>query len=105
MDKGRENPEFLRDNADMLPVLDAALAADPKLRLLLMTDSEAVLETICRTLRRPGVQRGLRATEVIIPLTWQDTDARHRLGVEVIKDTYLVASCDRFIGFDGLSVA
>ena len=28
----------------MLPVLDAALAADPKLRLLLMTDSEAVLE-------------------------------------------------------------
>ncbi len=28
----------------MLPVLDAALAADPKLRLLLMTDSETVLE-------------------------------------------------------------
>ena len=44
LDKGRENPEFLRDNADMLPVLDAALAADPKLRLLLMTDSGAVLE-------------------------------------------------------------
>ena len=38
-------------------------------------------------------------------MIWQDTDARHRLGVEVIKDTYLVASCDRFIGFDGLSVA
>ena len=28
----------------MLPVFDAALAADPKLRLLLITDSETVLE-------------------------------------------------------------
>ncbi|MDD9907830.1 MAG: O-fucosyltransferase family protein [Rhodospirillaceae bacterium] len=105
LDKGREDPEFLRDNADMLPVLDAALAEDPKLRLFLMTDSETVLEQYAGRYGDRVFNTDCARTEGIIPLTWQDTDARHRLGVEVIKDTYLAASCDRFIGYGGSSVA
>ncbi|MGY8960849.1 MAG: hypothetical protein ACKVKG_15265, partial [Alphaproteobacteria bacterium] len=32
------------------------------------------------------------------PLTWLETKSRHRLGVEIIKDTYAAAACDYFIG-------
>lgn len=105
LDKGMEDPDFLRDNADMLPVLDAALAADPDLRLFLMTDSS---EVIGRYEQRYGdrvFSTDCARTDGIMPLTWQDRDTRRRLGVEVIVDTCVAAACDRFIGFGGSNVA
>ena len=105
LDKGREDPSFLYDNADMLPVLDEALAVDSKLRLFLMTDSAAVLDDYTARYGDRVFNTDCARTDGIVPLTWKDTEARHRLGVEVIKDTYIAATCDRFIGYGGSSVA
>lgn len=105
LDKGREDPEFLRDNADMLPVLDAALAEDPTLRLFLLTDSTAILEQFSTRYGDRVFSTDCTRTDGIVPVTWKETDDRHRLGVEVIKDTYIAAACDRFIGYGGSSVA
>ena len=105
LDKGREDPTFVRDNAEMLPVLDDALASDPRLRLFLLTDSaDAVAQYGARYGDRVFSADCAR-TDGIVPLTWKDTDSRHRLGVEVIVDTYIAAACDRFIGYGGSSVA
>jgi len=105
LDKGREDPSFLRDNADMLPVLDEALAKDTTLRLFLMTDSARVLDEYAERYGHRVFNTDCARTDGIVPVTWKDTEARHRLGVEVIKDTYIAAACERFIGYGGSSVA
>ena len=105
MDKGREDPNVLLENADMLPVLDAQLAQNPDLRLFLLTDSETVVAQYAARYGDRVFSTDCARTDGIVPLTWKDSESRYRLGVEVIKDAYIAAACDNFIGYGGSSVA
>lgn len=105
MDKGREDPNVLLDNASMLPMIDAYLARDPEARLFLMTDSVQVLGQYAERYGDRVFSTDCARTDGIIPLTWKESDARRRLGVEIVKDTYIAAACDAFIGYGGSNVA
>ncbi len=105
LDKGLEDPSVLRDNNDMLPLIDARLAADRKLRLFLMTDSTEVIAQFEARYGDRVFSTDCARTDGYMPLTWRETDTRRRLGIEVIRDTHVAAACDEFLGHGGSSVA
>lgn len=105
LDKGFEDPSIIHDNASMLEVLDAKLADNPDQHLYLMTDSAEVVDQYAARYGDRVFNTDCARTDGFVPLTWKDSTTRHRLGVEVIKDTHIAAACDGFIGFGGSNVA
>jgi protein O-GlcNAc transferase len=97
-DKASESASF-QDNSDQIAALvERYMQQDESLRLFLLTDSAQAVETYrARYGDRVFFTDSARADgDVGVHVAGQGS--RHQLGVEVIKDTYLAAACDRFIG-------
>jgi hypothetical protein len=97
-DKAAENTNFDADIAQIMPVVDDYLKRDDALRIFLLTDTaQAVAAYRERYGERVFFTDSERADgEVGIHV--KAAESRRRLGVEVIKDTYMAAACDYFVG-------
>lgn len=105
-DKIREQGHLQQLNDRYPQAIERALAAlGPGARLFLLTDSEAILER-CRARFGPRLvvtpgQRNHGAEGV----HYTPRRGRVRLGLEVLRDMYLAARADHFIGNGGSSVS
>ncbi len=108
-DKAVEMPAIARHNADAMQVVRNQLNADPRWRVLLITDSthavtryrdefddRVLVLDAARTSNDRGVHTGDARGEV---------GAREKLGLEVLRDILLAARCDRFVGVAFSNVA
>jgi len=105
IDKALEDPAVATQIEQLMPMTEAYLIRRPDLRIFLMTDSSTVLDRYVAKFGDRLFHTDCLRTHNITPLTWRDHDDRRRLGAEVIKDTYIAAACDYFIGHGGSSVA
>jgi hypothetical protein len=103
-DKVNELPNLDAANAACLRRADAVLAADPAMRLFLLTDSVPLLNGAAARFGARLITTESRRTSDHTGVHFLENAAldRYRLGVEVLRDTLLAAGCDRFIGL-GLS--
>lgn len=113
----RESDKVLEDkniadwNAQILERARAAAAADPRLRVLLITDSEPAVARYHAALPgrvltvdtvRTSSATGVHALDLDTGAMYGD---RRRLGVEVVRDIYLAARCEQFMGVGSSNVA
>lgn len=110
-DKVLEDKNIANWNAQILEMARAQAAADPRLRILLITDSEPAVARYQnalpgRVLTIPTVrtsgETGVHAAE---PTSGAEFADRKRLGLEVVRDIYLAARCERFMGVGSSNVA
>lgn len=106
-DKSVEISDLGKLNAACREALDRALAERSDLRIFLLTDTAAVVSEFRQRygdrLVTADCQRGAGQTGVHF-LEGLPVD-RRRLGIEVIRDAYAAAACERFIGIGMSNVA
>lgn len=110
-DKVLEDKDIANWNAQILEMAKAQAASDPRLRVLLITDSDPAVARYQAALPgrvlavdtlRTSDQTGVHAAE---PTARAELADRKRLGVEVVRDIYLAARCERFMGVGTSNVA
>lgn len=110
-DKILEAADIADRNADVLTRARAACEADGRLRVLLITDSvhavaryRAALggRVMCLDAIRTDTHVGVHDNDPSRHRVHQD---RTRLGMEVVRDIYLAARCERFMGVGASNVA
>lgn len=110
-DKVLEDNDIANWNAQILELAKAQAAANPRLRLLLISDSDpavaryqAALPGRVLTLDtvRTSNQTGVHAAD---PTAGSEFADRKRLGAEVVRDIYLAARCEFFMGVGSSNVA
>lgn len=110
-DKVLEDSEIARRNAEILERARAAASNDPRLRILLITDSEPAVaryqaaipgRVISLDTVRSSGEIGVHAAD---PATGSMFSDRRRLGLELVRDIYLAARCERFMGVGSSNVA
>jgi protein O-GlcNAc transferase len=97
-DKAAENTNFDADVAKIMPLVDDYVARDENLRIFLLTDSSQAVDAYRARYGDRVLFTDSARAEGDVGIHVQTTGARRRLGVEVIKDTYMAAACDEFIG-------
>lgn len=110
-DKILEDKDIANWNSQILELAKRHAADDPRLRILLITDSDPAVARYHAALPgrvlsidtvRTSDQTGVHAAE---PTAGADFADRRRLGVEVVRDIYLAARCERFMGVGSSNVA
>ena len=104
-DKVTEVPPLDELNERIFDNAVAELRANPRLWIFLLTDDARIFgrymashgsRVITTDCLRTGTQQGLHYTDGL---------NRRQLGIEVLRDIYLAARCDRFIGLGLTSVS
>jgi len=97
-DKIQENPNLKQVNQNCHQAINNYLQRVPDALIFLLTDDASVLEEYQQIygdrLRYTNASR----TRSEVSIHHQNHDCRQQIGIEIIKDTYLAAKCDYFIG-------
>lgn len=105
LDKGSEQNGLDEINAGYPEAIERQLAADPAMKMFLMTDSETFASWCRATYGTRVVTTSARRADGSVGLHFMAADDRAELGVEVLIDTLLAARCDRFIGLASSNVS
>ena len=97
-DKAAENTNFDADIAQIMPVVDDYLKRDDNLRIFLLTDSAHAVAAYRDRYGARVIFTDSERADGDVGVHVKATESRRRLGVEVIKDTYMAAACDYFVG-------
>lgn len=110
-DKILEDSDLAARNAEILDRVRTQAAQDPRLRVLLITDSEPAVARYQAALPgrvitvdavRTSSQTGVHTYDLQTGDSFRD---RKRLGEEVVRDIYLASRCERFIGVGSSNVS
>jgi hypothetical protein len=97
-DKGGEYPLLAQDNATYPAIIGDAVASEPRLRILLCTESEPVLREYRQRYGTRIVTTDVARTSTDVCTHFLGLPDRVRLGVEALTDCILLSMCDRFVG-------
>lgn len=97
-DKAAENTNFDVDIAKIMPVVDDYLKRDDDLRIFLLTDSAHAVDAYRDRYGARVIFTDSERADGDVGVHVKAAESRRRLGDEVIKDTYMAAACDYFVG-------
>lgn len=104
-DKITESPELHSINEQYITYVEKFLDSHPDMAIFLLTDSVDILDIYKK--RYPGklIYNDCLRSKSDLGVHYHQHDNRKRMGIEIIKDTYLAAKCDYFIGYGGTNVS
>lgn len=104
-DKITESSELYSINQQYEAHIKNFLDKDQEMAVFLLTDSVGILEEYKQKYGERLLYSDCFRTESEVGIHFHDQDNRRRLGIEILKDTYLAAMCDSFIGYGGTNVS
>lgn len=103
-DKHREDPQLEQKNAVYPKEIARMSAAEWFPRVFLLTDSVSVREDFARRYGQGLITTDCIRSDTNVGVHLQKHEDRKRIGVEVLRDAWLAARCDRFIGLGSSNV-
>jgi hypothetical protein len=103
-DKHREDPQLAQKNAVYPQVIGQFSEGQWFPRVFLLTDSTAVQNDFVARYGQGLIMTDSVRTSTNLGTHYQQYADRRRLGVDVVKDIYLAARCDSFIGLGSSNV-
>jgi len=97
-DKIRELETLHQLNSLYYEAIKYCLAQKPSASIFLLTESEKILDEYKSLFRERLIYTKCQRTSDDSPLFWANGIDKRRMGIEILKDTYLAARCDGFIG-------
>jgi hypothetical protein len=97
-DKIREFRDLHHLNSLYYQTIECCLAQKPTSFIFLLTESKNILDEYKSLFKERLIYTNCQRTTDDKALFWADGIDKKRMGIEVLKDTYLAARCDGFIG-------
>ncbi|BBB90079.1 MAG TPA: O-fucosyltransferase family protein [Methylomusa anaerophila] len=97
-DKIRELGKLYELNNLYYSVIDHCLEENPAAFIFLLTESEDILAEYKSLYKEKLIYTDCQRTSNDHALFWAEGIDKRRMGIEILKDTYLAARCDSFIG-------
>ncbi|HEY9613465.1 FkbM family methyltransferase [Allocoleopsis sp.] len=101
-DKSKESRKIAQINQQYHAVIESYLERRPDTLIFLLTDETSVLEEYKQKYGEKLRYTNAVRTSTGVGIHYQKHASPKQVGIEIIKDTYLAAKCDYFIG-NGLS--
>jgi len=104
-DKITESSELYGINQQYEAQIRKILCNDQEMVIFLLTDSVGILEEYKQKYGDRLLYSDCFRTKNEVGIHFHEQDNRRRIGIDILKDTYLAAMCDIFIGYGGTNVS
>jgi hypothetical protein len=104
-DKVQESPDVADHRRIVFQTVQADLTADPSLWIFLLTDDLGLLEVYRTSLPGRIITTDCTRTSGAEGVHYSQSANRSQLGFEVLRDAYVAARCDSFLGLGSTNVS
>lgn len=104
-DKIIESPDLHKTNEQYHMHVEKLLNSKPDMAIFLLTDSDDILDEYRKKYADRLLFSDCFRSKNHVGVHFHQQDDKRRTGIEIIKDTYLAARCNYFIGYGGTNVS
>jgi hypothetical protein len=104
-DKVQETPDLALHRQTVFQAVQADLANDPSLSIFLLTDDVGLWQTYKESFPGRVIATDCVRSSTLEGIHYSRSASRSQLGFEVLRDAYLAARCERFIGVGTTNVS
>jgi hypothetical protein len=104
-DKVGETANLAEGHRRIFEIVKAELAANPRLTIFLLTDDLRIRTQFDAAFPGAAISTDCTRTSTQQGVHYLPTQSRRQLGIELLRDAYLAARCDRLLGLGCTNVS